>query len=350
MSALFSPQFKYSCWRRLWVALAKGQQKVGLPITDNQIQSMEANVETIDFSRVAEIEKTLHHDVMAHLHAFGEVAPEAKGILHLGATSTFVTDNTDLIRMREALSLLQGKLSHLLQKMSELAEKTKGIATLGYTHLQPAQPTTVGKRVCLWLQDFLMDTEDLLGKKTSLPFLGVKGATGTESSFLTLLDGDQKKVEELNKLVATEMGFETIFPVCGQTYTRKQDVRVFAVLQGLASSAHKCATDLRLLAHLGEMAEGFGEKQVGSSAMPHKRNPILAERVCGLARFLLSLAENPAYTHATQWLERSLDDSANRVSHSRCPTQPSHRDLHQARSLSRNLPAKSRERSFLSCT
>jgi len=312
MSLIFSPKFKYTTWRRLWVALAKAEQKVGLPITDQQIADMEKALEPIDFDKANEYEKNMRHDVMAHLHAFGDQCPLAKPIIHLGATSCYVTDNTDLIAMRQAMGLLQSKLIHLLEVMRNLSKKWGAQPTTGYTHFQPAQPTTVGKRICLWAQDFLLDGKDLTSRIQALPFLGVKRATGTQASFLLLLDGDEAKVEELDRLVAQEMGFTNLLSISGQTYTRKLDLQVFSTLEGLAASCHKCGTDLRLLAHLQEMAERFSDSQVGSSAMPHKKNPIFAERLCSLARFLLSLTSNTAHTHATQWLERSLDDSANR--------------------------------------
>lgn len=312
MQRLFSPRFKYTTWRRLWLALAKTQRAMGLPIPPEAITALEANLDTVDLALAAKYEKELKHDVMAHIHALGEQAPEAKGILHMGATSTFVTDNTDLIQMHEALKLLKGKLVHLLEHMALLAKSTRSLATLSYTHFQPAQPTTVGKRLCLWIQDLALDLQDLLEKENTFQFLGLKGATGTQASFLDLFDGDANKVLELERLLAIEMGFPKLFTISSQTYTRKQDMRLFSTLEGLAASAHKCATDLRLLAHLGEMQEAFGDKQVGSSAMPHKRNPIYAERICGLSRFLITLSQNGTLTLATQWLERSLDDSANR--------------------------------------
>ncbi len=312
MSAIFSAQYKYSTWRRLWVALAKAEKKLGLPITNEQIQEMEAQVDTIDFALVDNYEKELHHDVMAHVHAFGDAAPRAKGIIHLGATSCFVTDNTDLLQMRAALSLLKSKCISLLKIMEKTAKEYADLPTLGYTHFQPAQPTTVGKRICLWLQDFVQDTRDLIEREENISFLGAKGATGTQSSSQQLFNGDAAKSEELDALIAQEMGFKRVFTICGQTYTRKQDQRILSVLEGLAATSHKCATDIRLLSHEGEMMEKRGEKQVGSSAMPHKKNPIYSERICGLARFLISICQNPAYTLATQWLERSLDDSANR--------------------------------------
>ncbi len=312
MCSIFSPQTKYTTWRKLWLALAKAEKEIGLPITEKQIAAMEKHLDTIDYKRVAEIEKTTRHDVMAHLHAFAEQCKEAKGILHLGATSAFVTDNTDLIQMQTGLMLLVGRSIELLRIIANLADEYAGFPTVGYTHFQPAQPTTIGKRICLWLQDLLIDTNDLLARLDDLHFLGLKGATGTQASFMVLLDHDSAKVDKLDSLVAKEMGFEKCFCISGQTYTRKQDVRIFAALEGLGGSSHKCATDLRLLSHLGEMVEGREEKQVGSSAMPHKQNPIYSERICSLARFLLSLCQNPSYTHATQWLERSLDDSAGR--------------------------------------
>ncbi len=312
MGAIFSDQHKYATWRRLWVALAKAEKAIGLPITSKQIEALERHIEEIDFEKVAQYEKELKHDVMAHLYAFGDCAPEAKGILHLGATSAYVTDNTDLIQMRAGLNLLKAKLVHLIAIMKKKAQESASIPTLAYTHLQPAQPTTVGKRICMWLQDFVFDCQDLIEREESLHFLGVKGATGTQASFMHLLENDSAKVEKLDALIAHEIGFKKRLTIAGQTYTRKQDMRVLSVLEGIAASAHKCATDLRLLAHFGEMGESKAKGQVGSSAMPHKINPIYSERICGLSRLLISLCQNPAYTLATQWLERSLDDSANR--------------------------------------
>ncbi len=312
MCAVFSPINKYTTWRKLWLALAKGEKALGFPITESQIAAMEAEIDTIDFSRVAELESQLHHDVMAHLYAFAEKCPEAKGILHLGATSAYVTDNTDILQMQQALKLLQKKILQLLSLLKDLAEKHASQPTLGHTHFQPAQPTTVGKRICLWIQDFLYDAQDLMQREKELRFLGLKGATGTQASFMILFNHDSNKVEKLDRFVASEMGFSSLFTISGQTYTRKQDIRTLAPLESLAASSHKCATDLRLLAHLGEVGEKKGSKQIGSSAMPHKQNPILSERICGIARLLLSLCENPSYTLATQWLERSLDDSSNR--------------------------------------
>jgi adenylosuccinate lyase len=312
MSYLFSPHFKFITWRKLWIALAKGQKSLGLPFTESQIHSLESAAEKIDFSVAEAYEKKFHHDVMAHIHAFGDLCPEARGIIHLGATSCFVTDNTDLIQMREGLTILRNKMVQVIRQLSSFAKEHAALACLSYTHFQPAPPTTVGKRACLWLQDLLIDLEDIERAIEDLRFLGVKGATGTQGSFLALFEGDQGKVKQLDQYVAREMGFARLFCVSGQTYTRKQDIRVLSVLSSFAASSHKWATDVRLLAHLKEIEEPFAEKQVGSSAMPHKRNPMRSERMCGLARYLLSLNENPLYTESVQWFERTLDDSANR--------------------------------------
>jgi adenylosuccinate lyase len=312
MSYLFSPYFKYSTWRVLWVALAKAQMKLGLPITEEQIASMEAASKTLDLAKADEYEKKLRHDVMAHIHAFGDQCPNARGIIHLGATSCYVTDNGDLIQIREGLKVIRNKIVFVLRHLHAFATECADLPTLSYTHFQAAQPTTVGKRACLWLQDFLIDLHEIERMIEHLHFLGVKGATGTQASFLSLFDGDHSKVKELEELVAKQMGFTRLFSISGQTYTRKQDILVLNTLSGLAASAHKFATDIRLLCHLKEIDEPFAEKQVGSSAMPYKRNPMRSERICGLARFLLSLHENPLYTEATQWLERTLDDSSNR--------------------------------------
>ncbi len=312
MSFLFSAEFKYVTWRRLWIALAKAQKKLGLSITDAQIQEMQKELHHIDYQKAAEYEKQFRHDVMAHIHTFGDLCPTAKGIIHWGATSCFVTDNTDLIQAYEALKILHAKIVQVIRHLAAFATEHAELACLSYTHFQAAQPTTVGRRTCLWIQDLLLDLRDLETRMADFPFLGAKGATGTQASFLFLFDGDHQKVKKLDTLVAEEMGFSALFPISGQTYTRKQDMRIFSVLSGVAASAHKFATDMRLLAHLKELEEPFSANQVGSSAMPHKRNPMRCERICGLARFLLSLGENPAYTAATQWLERTLDDSANR--------------------------------------
>lgn len=312
MSRLFSPQFKHTTWRKLWVALAKVEKELGLSIDAAQISALEAHQDKIDFEKAAYFEKVFRHDVMAHIHAYGEAAPEAKGILHLGATSAFVTDNTDIIQMHSGLQILQAKSLQVIRQLMQFAETYAGLPCLSFTHLQPAQPTTVGKRACLWLQDLLFDFHDLTARIDDLHFLGVKGATGTQASFLSLFENDAEKVKQLEENVAKRMGFTKVIPISGQTYTRKQDMRVFAVLSGLAASASKIATDLRLLAHMKEIEEPFAEKQIGSSAMPYKRNPMRCERICSLARYLIALNENPSYTAANQWLERSLDDSANR--------------------------------------
>jgi adenylosuccinate lyase len=312
MSSLFSSHTKFLTWRKLWLALAKGQKALGLSITDSQIKALEKAVSSIDLEKADEFEKIFRHDVMAHIHAYGEVCPEAKGIIHLGATSCYVTDNADLIQMRDALKLLHQKIIQAIRHLHPFAAQYASLPCLSYTHLQPAQPTTVGKRACLWIQDLLIDLQDLEYILGDLHFLGVKGATGTQASFVTLFEGDVEKVKQLETLVAQEMGFSKLFTISGQTYTRKQDIRILSVLSSLGASLHKFATDMRLLAHLKEIEEPFAEKQVGSSAMPYKRNPMRCERMCGIARYLISLHENPLYTEATQWLERSLDDSSNR--------------------------------------
>jgi adenylosuccinate lyase len=312
MAEIFSSTHKYRLWRKLWIALAKAEKSLGLPISETQIDSLEKAADTINFERAAFHEKRLKHDVMAHIHAFGEEAPEAKGIIHLGATSCYITDNADLLQMKEALELLQARLVGLIRTLSDQAKKYANLPCLSYTHLQPAQPTTAGRRICLWIQDLLMDLEELSHCLSTLRFLGAKGATGTQASFLALFEGDETKVQLLEEHIALEMGFSNLFSLSGQTYTRKQDVRILHVLKSIAISAHKFSTDLRLLAHMKEMEEPFEVDQVGSSAMPYKRNPHKAERLSGLSRYLISLTENPTYTAALQWLERSLDDSVNR--------------------------------------
>lgn len=312
MSYFFSAHYKISLFRKLWIALAKGEKKLGLPITTAQIAQMEKAAPKIDWDAVAIYEKRFRHDIMAHIHAFGDLCPDAKPIIHLGATSTYVTDNGDLIQMKEALSLLLSKLIHLLRLLSAFAKKYASTPCLGYTHFQSAQPTTIGKRAALWLQDFLADAQEWEQRLLHLPFLGAKGATGTQSSFLSLFRGDQARVEKLEGILAKEFGFQRVLPLSGQTYTRKIDLNILNAFASFAASAHKMATDIRLLAHDGEMAESFEKTQVGSSAMPYKKNPIYSERICGIARFVMSLSQNPLYTTATQWLERSLDDSSNK--------------------------------------
>ncbi len=312
MSRLFSAQYKITTFRRLWIALAKAEQKLGLPITKKQIDQMQKHLHKIDFAKAEEYEKRFRHDIMAHIHTFSDQCPDAKPIIHLGATSSYVTDNADLIQLKEALSHLHKKLLHILRLLAKFAQKEASTPCLSYTHFQPAQPTTVGKRACLWLQDFLLDAQDWERQITSLPFLGAKGATGTQASFLSLFDNDESKVLKLESLIAKEFNFTKILPIAGQTYTRKLDLNILNSLASFAASAHKMATDIRLLAHENELLESFTKSQVGSSAMPYKRNPIHSERICGIARFVISLSQNPAYTTATQWLERSLDDSSNR--------------------------------------
>lgn len=312
MSHVFSPVSKYTTWRRLWIALARAEKQLGLDIRDEQIAAMEKACGKIDWEKAAAWEKTTRHDVMAHIKTFAEQAPEAAGIIHLGATSCYVTDNTDLMQMRDGLLLIQHKVVQAVRHLSAFAERYAKLATASYTHFQPAQPTTVGKRACMWLQEFLFDLKDLEYRLEHFSFLGVKGATGTQASFLALFHGDEKKVKKLDDLVAKELGFSRVLTIAGQTYSRKLDMQILGILGGLAATAHKFATDLRLLSHLREITEPFEKEQVGSSAMPYKRNPMLCERACSLARFVLSLQENPAYTAATQWLERTLDDSANR--------------------------------------
>jgi adenylosuccinate lyase len=312
MSYLFSPHFKSSAFRRLWIALAKAQKELGLPISPLQIEQMQKHRDTIDFEKIHLYEKKFRHDVMAHIHAFADQCPEAKPIIHLGATSSYATDNADLIQLKEAMGLLHKKMLHILKELSDFAQKYAHAPTLSYTHYQPAQPTTIGKRACLWLQDFYQDALDWQRLFVSIPFLGAKGATGTQASFLALFEGDHAKVKKLETLIAQEFHFDSILPIASQTYSRKIDLSLLNALESFAASAHKMATDLRLLAHEGELLEAFEATQVGSSAMPYKRNPIYAERICGLSRFVISLSQNPAYTAATQWLERSLDDSSNR--------------------------------------
>lgn len=312
MTKLFSAQFKHATWRRLWVALAEAQMKLGLPIDKGQIEELSAHLEDIDFTSAAEYEKKLQHDVMAHIHAYGDQCSKARSIIHLGATSCYVTDNTEIIQMRAGMLIIIPKLIKIIEQLGDFAQQYKHLACLGFTHFQPAQPTTVGKRACLWAQDFLIDLQEMKYRLDNLRFLGVKGTTGTQASFFSLFENDHSKVKALDEIVASKMGFKNPFIISGQTYTRKQDMLVLNALAGIAVSAHKFGTDLRLLANLKEIEEPFKEHQVGSSAMPYKRNPMLSERICSLSRFVISLSENPAYTAATQWLERTLDDSANR--------------------------------------
>ena len=312
MQALWGERRRIGLWRRLWLALMEAQQELGLDIPDRALAELRAHLDDADPERAAEHEKRLRHDVMAHIHHLGEQAPAARAYLHLGATSAYVTDNTDLVLMREGLELLLGRLAAVLVALAKLARRDRAVPCLAYTHFQPAQLTTVGKRVTLWMQDFALDADELLHRHETLQFRGVKGTTGTQASFLELFDGEDEKVRELDARVARKMGFARVFAVTGQTYTRKLDAQVLAALSGVAASAAKFATDLRLLQHEGEMLEPFESEQVGSSAMAYKRNPMRAERMTGLARFVIELEGNAWHTAAVQWLERTLDDSANR--------------------------------------
>ncbi|UOD34409.1 adenylosuccinate lyase [Deferribacteraceae bacterium V6Fe1] len=312
MLELFSAQKKFSTWRKLWIALAESEKELGLNITQEQIDEMKENINNIDFEYAAEMEKKFRHDVMAHVHTFGKVCPKAMPIIHLGATSAYVGDNTDLIVMKEGLEIVVKKLVNVINNIKQFALKYKDLPTLGFTHYQPAQLTTVGKRACLWLQDFVLDFEELEFVKENLKFRGVKGTTGTQASFLNLFEGNHEKVKKLDELVSKKMGFEKVLKIAGQTYTRKQDTKVLKALAGIAESAHKMATDLRLLQNLKEIEEPFEKSQIGSSAMAYKRNPMRSERICSLSRHVITLTINPYFTHATQWFERSLDDSANR--------------------------------------
>jgi adenylosuccinate lyase len=312
MSTLFSAQHKFETWRRLWLWLAEEERRLGLPISEEAIAQMRAHLADIDFDAAAREEERTRHDVMAHVRVFGEAAPAARGIIHWGATSAYVSDNADLIQIQQAFGLVERRLVSVLRRLREFAFEHRALPTLAYTHYQPAQPTTVGKRAAMWAFELLTDLEEVRRRREDLRFLGAKGATGTQASFLRLFDGDSAKVEELDRALARRAGFVRRQTVSGQTYSRKQDDRVVHALSGLAQSAHKIGTDLRLLQHDGEIEEPFETGQVGSSAMPYKRNPMRAERICGLARHVIALSFDTAMTAATQWLERSLDDSANR--------------------------------------
>ena len=312
MQAIFAPMHRYGTWRRLWLALAAAQHELGLPIPQEALDEMRSGLDEIDLVKAAEYEKRFRHDVMAHIHLFGDVAPAAHGIIHLGATSAFVGDNTDLILHREALTLIRDRLVRCIACLGDFAAEHRDLPTLGFTHFQPAQPTTVGKRATLWLQDFLLDIEELEFRLETIRFRGVQGVTGTQASFLELFKGDHEKVDALNEAVAQRMGFGEGYGVTGQTYTRKVDAQILGTLANVAASASKIGHDLRLLAHLREIEEPFEEEQIGSSAMPYKRNPMRAERICAMARHVIVLAQDPLFTAATQWLERTLDDSANR--------------------------------------
>ncbi|MDP6447962.1 MAG: adenylosuccinate lyase [Pirellulaceae bacterium] len=312
MSALWSAQRKFGLWRRLWLALAEAEAELGIDITAEQLGEMRAHLDDIDFERAAFHEKAKRHDVMAHIETFGEAAPGARPIMHLGATSCFVTDNADLILLRDALDLTSRRLAVVIDQLARFAESHRDLPCLGFTHLQPAQPTTVGKRACLWAYDFALDLAELEHRQRELRARSTKGTTGTQASFLSLFGGDHERVRRLEQLVAEKIGFDATYAVTGQTYSRKIDSQIVDVLSGVAQSAHKLATDIRLLAHRKEVEEPFGKQQVGSSAMPYKRNPMKSERVCSLARYVSSLQTTAANTLSTQWMERTLDDSACR--------------------------------------
>ena len=312
MQYIFSPDMKFRTWRRLWIALAETEKELGLPITDEQIEELRSHADDINYDVAKEREKLVRHDVMSHVYAYGQQCPKAKGIIHLGATSCYVGDNTDIIIMSEALKLVRTKIVNVIAELADFAEQYKDLPTLAFTHFQPAQPTTVGKRATLWLQEFMMDLEDLEYVLGSLKLLGSKGTTGTQASFLELFDGDQETIDRIDPMIAEKMGFEACYPVSGQTYSRKVDTRVLNVLAGIAASAHKMSNDIRLLQHLKEVEEPFEKNQIGSSAMAYKRNPMRSERIASLSRYVMVDALNPAVTSATQWFERTLDDSANK--------------------------------------
>lgn len=312
MQYVFSPDKKFRTWRRLWIALAETEKELGLPITEEQIEELKAHAEDINYDVAKEREKIVRHDVMSHVYAYGQQCPKAKGIIHLGATSCYVGDNTDIIIMAEALKIVRTKLVNVIAELADFAEKYKALPTLAFTHFQPAQPTTVGKRATLWMQEFAMDLEDLDYVAGTLKLLGSKGTTGTQASFLELFDGDQETIDKIDPMIAKKMGFKTCYPVSGQTYSRKVDTRVLNVLAGIAASAHKMSNDIRLLQHLKEVEEPFEKTQIGSSAMAYKRNPMRSERIASLSRYVMIDALNPAITSATQWFERTLDDSANK--------------------------------------
>ena len=312
MQYIFSPDMKFRTWRKLWIALAETERELGLNITEEQIEELKANADNINYDVAKEREKLVRHDVMSHVYAYGQQCPKAKGIIHLGATSCYVGDNTDIIIMAEALKLVKKKLVNVIAELAKFAEEYKALPTLAFTHFQPAQPTTVGKRATLWLQEFMLDLEDLDYVLKSLKLLGSKGTTGTQASFLELFDGNQEIIDKIDPMIAKKMGFEQCYAVSGQTYSRKVDTRVVNVLAGIAASAHKFSNDIRLLQHLKEVEEPFEKTQIGSSAMAYKRNPMRSERIASLSRYVMIDALTPAITSATQWFERTLDDSANK--------------------------------------
>ena len=312
MQYIFSPDMKFRTWRKLWIALAETEKELGLNITDGQIEELKAHAEDINYDVAKERERLVRHDVMSHVYAYGVQCPKAKGIIHLGATSCYVGDNTDIIVMTEALKLVKKKLVNVLAELAKFADEYNNQPTLAFTHFQPAQPTTVGKRATLWMQEFCLDLEDLDYVLGSMKLLGSKGTTGTQASFLELFDGDQETIDKIDPMIAKKMGFKECYPVSGQTYSRKVDTRVINVLAGIAASAHKFSNDIRLLQHLKEVEEPFEKTQIGSSAMAYKRNPMRSERIASLSRYVMVDALNPAITSATQWFERTLDDSANK--------------------------------------
>ena len=312
MLHLFSPDMRFQTWRKLWVALARAEHELGLPVSAEQVSELEAHISDIDYAVAEQREKEVRHDVMAHVYTYGKAAPSAAGIIHLGATSCYVTDNADLILYRDGLKYLRGQILSVLVNLSAFAKEYAATPTLGYTHYQPAQPVTVGKRAALWMQDFLSDLEELDHVLATMRFLGCRGTTGTEASFMDLFDGDEQKIDEMNRRIAAEFGFEKCFFVCGQTYPRKADSRILNVLSSIAQSAYRMANDIRLLQHDRQVEEPFEKNQIGSSAMPYKRNPMRCERICSLSRYLMADAANAPMTASVQWLERTLDDSANR--------------------------------------
>ena len=312
MQYIFSPDKKFRTWRKLWIALAETEKELGLDITEEQIEELKAHADDINYDVAKEREKVVRHDVMSHVYAYGKQCPNAKGIIHLGATSCYVGDNTDIILMSEALEIVRKKLINVIAELAKFADAHKSLPTLAFTHFQPAQPTTVGKRATLWMQEFMMDLEDLEYVMGTLKLLGSKGTTGTQASFLELFEGDQETIDKIDPMIAEKMGFKNCYPVSGQTYSRKVDTRVLNILAGIAASAHKMSNDIRLLQHLKEVEEPFEKSQIGSSAMAYKRNPMRSERIASLSRYVMVDALNPAITSATQWFERTLDDSANK--------------------------------------
>lgn len=312
MQRLFSPDMRYSTWRRLWVSLARAEHALGLPVTAEQVDELAAHEDDIDYDAVAAREKQVRHDVMAHVYAYGLACPKAAGVIHLGATSCYVTDNADLIILRDALTSIKNGIYAVLSALASFADSTKAIPTVGYTHFQPAQPVTIGRRACLWMQELFLDLEEIEDALSAIRFLGCRGATGTEASFVSLFNGDTAKIDELNRMIAADFGFDRLYDVSGQTYPRKLDSRILNALSSVAQSAYRFGDDVRLLQHDGILSEPFESNQIGSSAMAYKQNPMRSERICSLSRFVMTASLNAAMTASTQWLERTLDDSANR--------------------------------------